>query len=229
MVKRRRSDYFQMALAVALIITTASCAERRGISSAEYKRAATTSQDRDTQEQNRINTFFYVAVVPKLQPCWSRIQGKGGIVFKYTYKRDGMKWVWQGQKVEKSNLAQEQNEAALHCMQEAAHDASFPAEAVEAAYGVNEMVLYWGWPVPFPPEVTELGRIATGTGGAGEAGYCVDCEIVAGDVFECKVQKGWGWFYCWASGNTCSTQALCGTGWMGGVPVGIFIAEGRIE
>jgi hypothetical protein len=228
MSKRRRLACFQTVLTVALIITTASCAQHSGILSAEYKRAATTSLDRDTQEQNRINSFFYLAVVPKLQSCWSGIQGKGGIVFKYTYKREGMKWVWQGQQVEKSSLAQEQNAVALQCMQEAARDTSFPAEAVEAAYRVNDMVLYWGWPVPFPSDVTELGRMARNVGGAGEAGYCVDCEIVSGDVFECKVQKGWGWFYCWASGRTCSTQDLCGTGWMGG-GVGIFIAEGRIE
>src|SRR5262245_61182817 len=74
---------------------------------------AASSVDRDTHTQNRINSFFYVALVPKLQPRWSRVQGEGEITFKYTYRVAGTNWAWQRQEVESHTLTQEQAAIAL--------------------------------------------------------------------------------------------------------------------
>ena len=127
--------------------------------------------------QNRINSVFYVAMVPKLQSCWGRIYGKGDITFKYTYRRNGTNWVWQQQEVESSTVGRDQDAVALQCMQEAARDTSFPMEATEALRRSDQFDLHWTWPVPFPPDVTALGRMIDTGGGSGEGckKSCVDC------------------------------------------------------
>lgn len=153
-----------------------------------------TSVEREIADQNRINGVFYVALVPKIKSCWSRVAGKGDITFKYTYRREGTNWVWQQQEIEESTLPQDQNAIALQCMQEAAQGSSFPLEASEAARRSHEFVLHWTWPVPFPQDVTALGRmIDTGGGGEGCKKSCVDCP--------CKFVPG--------AGTVCSCNSTC--------------------
>src|SRR5262249_15961428 len=131
------------------------------------KPQAATSVDRDTHTQNRINSFFYVALVSKLQPRWSRVQGKGKITFKYTYRVAGTNWVGQQQEIEDHTLTQEQAALALQFMNDAARGTSFPMEAAEAARKANELVIHWTWPVPFPEDVTVMGRMIDTGGGGG--------------------------------------------------------------
>lgn len=153
-----------------------------------------TSVERDIASQNRINSVFYVALVPKIKSCWSRLSGKGDVTFKYIYQRDGTNWVWRQQEIEDSNLPQDQTAIALQCMQEAAQGSSFPMEATEAARRSQEFVLHWTWPVPFPQDVTALGRmIDTGGGGEGCRKSCVDCD--------CPFVPG--------AGVTCSCKSTC--------------------
>src|SRR5262245_59714524 len=138
------------------------------------KPEAASSVDRDTHAQNRINSFFYAALVPKLQPCWNRVQGKGEITFKYTYRVAGTNWLWQQQEVKGHTLLQEQAAIALQLMNDAARGTSFPMEAAEAHRKANEVVIHWTWPVPFSEDVTVMGRMV-GKGGGGCTKECVDC------------------------------------------------------
>lgn len=144
---------------------------------------AVSSVDKDTHSQNRINGFFYAALVPKLQSCWSQIQGKGQITFFYTYKRDNTNWVWGGEEVESSTLPKEQAAAAQKCMQEAAAGSSFPMEAAEALRKSDTFHLHWTWPVPFPSDVRIMALMIS-TGGGGGSGECtkscVDCSCNTG-------------------------------------------------
>ena len=181
----------KMALVGTLMVLSCACArkqERDRITfSVEDKKAMMTSVQRDVWEQNRLNSFFYVAIVPRLQSCWSRLQGKGQLGFKYIYRRDGTKWLWESQQVEKSNLPQGQDTVALPCMQDAAHDTSFPTEGAELKYEAKEMQIHWGWPVPFPQNITQLGLMAN-NGNRYLPGYgCEDCGIGGGDQFHRKI------------------------------------------
>jgi hypothetical protein len=110
-------------LIAGLILLTSGCS--RGVKEDELRVSepeVTASVDKEV-----------ATVVPKLQSCWSRLQGKGEIGFKYTYRRSGTNWVWNRQEVENSTLAKDQEPIALQCMAEAVRDTSFPMEAAEAA------------------------------------------------------------------------------------------------
>ena len=76
----------------------------------------------DTQRQiarvqNQLNRHFSDAVVtPTLRECWSRLQGDGAIVFDFTYRKSGSRWVFDKIALIKSNLLAGQDEVALRCM-----------------------------------------------------------------------------------------------------------------
>jgi hypothetical protein len=182
-------------LAGALILAAVGCGPKPPADEVQVDEPeAATSVDREIATQNRINSVFYVALVPKLKSCWARIAGQGDVTFKYTYRKDGTRWVWQQQEVESSTLAAGQDAIALECMQDAARESAFPMEAAEAARGTAEFVLHWTWPVPFPQDVTALGRmIDTGGGGEGCKKSCVSCP--------CKFIPG--------AGVSCSCATSC--------------------
>lgn len=141
---------------------------------------AQTSVNNNLHQQNRLNTFFYLAVIPKLEPCWRQLRGKGEIDFTYAYRSEGPNWIFQAVQPEKSTLAAGQEEIARRCMENAVRQTSFPMEAQEANYRLHRYTIHWGWPVPFPPNVTDLGR-AIDTGGLNARGGCVECELAHGD------------------------------------------------
>lgn len=171
---------YSRLLTVTLLLLTFAACNRSGSNGELHVQtpAPPTSVDRDTHSQNRINAFFYAALVPRLQSCWARIEGKGEVTFKYTYKRDGAIWKWEALEVEKSTVPREQAAAAQQCMQDAASGTSFPMEAAEAARKGDTFHLHWTWPVPFPsdPKIMAM-MISTGPGGgSGECSKtCVDC------------------------------------------------------
>lgn len=176
-------------LIATLMLSTWSCS-RAPVSNEIHvtESEAATSVNRDVAAQNRINSFMYVAVVPKLQTCWSRLQGKGEIVFEYTYHRSGTSWVWNKHEVESSTLHKDQEPLAMQCMSEAAHETSFPMEAAEASGKGEDLVIHWEWPVPFPADVTALGRMV-----GSSLGYpckCVECDCPfvpdSGTICACK-------------------------------------------
>ena len=196
---------------------------------------AATSVEADVAAQNRINSVFYVALVPKIKSCWGRVGGKGDITFKYVYRRDATNWVWKQQEIEESTLPQDQNAIALQCMQEAAQGSSFPMEASESGRRSQEFVLHWTWPVPFPQDVTALGRMID-TGGGGETGCrksCVDCScpFVPGGGVVCSCKSTCSGYNppCILDGDKkgCRMQLpKCATGKLGGFG-GVIIARAQ--
>lgn len=191
----------------------------------------TGSVSADVNAQNRLNAFMYVAVVPKLHACWRTVQGEGAVTFHYTYKRAGTNWTWSAHEVESGTIAKDQQAVALQCMNEAAKNTAFPMEASEAARRSAEMDVHWEWPVPFPSDITALGRAIDGGGGGGRecSKSCVTCD--------CPFKPGIG-VVC-SCGTACSgytapcvldanqkgcTMRLpkCATGRMGGFGGGII-------
>jgi hypothetical protein len=190
------------------------------------------SVDADTAAQNRINAFMFVAVMPKLQSCWGKLQGSGSVVFRYTYRRSGTNWVWRAQEVESTTLDKGQMPAALQCMTEAARESSFPMEASEAARRGDEMNIHWEWPVPFPNDVAALGRIISGGGGGKECSKsCVKCDcpfLPGGVVCSCASACSGYTAPCVLDTNKkgCSMRLpACATGRMGGFGGVIVIAK----
>ena len=218
-------------LIAGLILLTSGCS--RGLTEDELRVSepeVTASVDKEVAAQNRINTFLYLAVVPKLQSCWSRLQGKGEIGFKYTYRRSGTNWVWNRQEVENLTLAKDQEPIALQCMAEAVRDTSFPMEAAEAARKSEEFVIHWTWPVPFPSDVTALARIINPGGGGRECTKsCVECSCTftpgPGTICSCKSSCSGYTPPCTLHPDSkgCSMKLpACATGKMGGFGGGVI-------
>ena len=195
---------------------------------------AAPSVDPDVAAQNRINAFMFVAVVPKVQSCWSKLQGSGNIVFKYTYRRTGTSWVWNKHEVESSTIDRGQDAAAVQCMTDAAKDTSFPMEASEAARRGDEMNIHWEWPVPFPSDVKTLAMIISGGGGGGRecTKSCVKCDCPfrpgLGVVCSCASACSGYTAPCvlHADQKGCNMRLpVCATGRMGGFGGTIVIAQ----
>jgi len=196
---------------------------------------AAPSVDADVAAQNRINAFMFVAVVPKVQSCWSKLQGSGNIVFKYTYRRNGTNWVWDKHEVESSTIDRSQDAAAIQCMTDAAKNTTFPMEAAEAARRGDEMNIHWEWPVPFPSDVKTLAMIISGGGGGGKecSKSCVKCDcpfIPGGPGVVCSCASACSGYTapCVLHGDKkgCNMRLpVCATGRMGGFGGTIVIAQ----
>ena len=219
-------------LAAALLLLACGCRRSPAADEILVRDAEShASVDRDVAAQNRINGFMYVAVVPKLLPCWSRLLGKGEIVFKHTYRRSGTNWVWNRQEVESSTLQKDQEPIALECMTEATDETAFPMEAAEAARRGDELVIHWAWPVPFPSDITALGRMIDTGGGRECTKSCVtcDCKFIQGPGTTCSCGSSCSGYTppCTLDpdGKGCSMKLpACATGRMGGFG-GVIIAR----
>ncbi len=224
---------------MAVTLTSASACNRSEPPPADTIRFTPTdpapSVDADTATQNRINAFMFVAVLPKVQACWNKLQGSGNVVFKYTYRRNGTNWVWNTHVVESSTIDKGQEPAALQCMTEAARGSAFPMEAAEAARRGDEMNIHWEWPVPFPGDVTTLARIISGGGGGKECSKsCVkcDCPFLPGKGVVCSCASSCSGYTapCVLDANQkgCSMKLpACGTGRMGGFGGGVIALKSR--
>ena len=104
----KHSHALAAAVVVAAILASAVACNREPPPPADTFHFTPTepapSVDAETAAQNRINAFMYVAVLPKLQSCWSQLQGSGNVVFKYTYRRTGTNWSWNTHEVESATI-----------------------------------------------------------------------------------------------------------------------------
>jgi len=184
-------------------------------------------------QQARMSGAFYEALVPKLKGCWTTVEGKGEIQFKLTYQMSSDTWDWQQAEVEKSNLSEKAQAAALDCMRTSARGSHFKADGHEAV-ATSEFVVHWGWPVPFPEDTSQLAEmISTGGGGPNPEcpKSCFDCVNTPGVPGSTKcVATCSGYKTCQedGTGNGCKMTpigGMCATGWSGVWAGGVVIAS----
>jgi hypothetical protein len=210
-----------MMVAVA-VLTPLACARYTETSpkddTAHLQPTKDDSAERTAAAQNRIAGAFYSSLVPKLKTCWDDVKGQGEIRFKYTYRREGNNWLWQGQELDGSSLDKGQDAAALACMQDAARGSTFPLEPEEATRASKELVVYWGWPVPLPPDTTQLARMID-TGGGGECRKsCKDCAWSPVTHKSSCISACSGFSGCVGDGTGTGcrmTRPECKSGWSG--------------
>jgi hypothetical protein len=185
--------------------------------------------------QQRINRYFHGSVIPRLNTCWSSLQGKGTIALKYTFTKSGARWTLKSEESEQSTLPSGQDAIALRCMRDAVRGSSFPVDRGESTQ--TTFVVNWNWPVPFPANASQLATrmfAAPANGGGGGGGGCdglgsskkcyvckkeatvVKCELVCVGYATCVLvaQKGSG---------ACNVSGACASGGPFGVSGGSVI------
>lgn len=176
--------------------------------------------EKQVSTQQRINRYFHGSVVPKLKSCWSNIQGKGTITFRYTYTKAGASWTFNRLETDQSSLSGDQNAVALKCMSDAVRGTSFPADTTENIG--TTFVLNWKWPVPFPANAAQLttamfaARLSQSTDsgsdcdGNGTAAKCYTCDLnnnckkVCVGYKDCKLTAG--------TKADCTASGFCASG-----------------
>ena len=165
--------------------------------------------------------------MPKLKPCWARLQGKGSVEVRYLFsdnRRGG--WAFKSIQATRSDLPKGQEKAAADCMQRAVTSTSFPKDAGVKASAYS---LSWVWPVPLPPDSDpEMARRwgntgggeGTGCDGHGAAARCVTCSgspltcvYVCVGADDCSVQatKPGGFDSICTEGGQCASGGWWGT------------------
>jgi hypothetical protein len=221
-----------MIIAAAVLALLTGACRRETAPGDDTVRLQPTKDDsakRTAAAQNRIAGAFHTSIVPKLKPCWDRVKGKGEVQFKYTYRRQGNNWVWQGQELDGTSLEKGQEAAALQCMQDAASDSKFPLEPEEVARDSKELVIHWGWPVPLPADTAQLARMIVDPGGPGECPkLCKDCAYnpVTHKSFCASACSGYTGCVEDGTGTGCRmTRPECVTGWSGSWLGGVIARE----
>jgi len=133
-------------------------------------------------EQKRINRYFHDVVVPRLNTCWSKVQGTGTVEIGYTFEKNAKSdWGFRTLAVGKSSLPAGQDVVAANCMEQAVGGTSFPAEVRDEG---ESYLIRWDWPVPLPGDIKEQadkmfkdnGGGGTGCDGKGTAAKCFTCK-----------------------------------------------------
>ena len=218
--------------AAVLVLLTGGCT-RSGDGDAPVRvEASAQPSDHARAAQARIAGAFHASLVPRLEECWRGLQGEGEIEFRVTYRSRADQWVWQRQEVVGSSLPKGQDSSAARCMEEAARTVTFPLSALSGggtADRARELVITWGWPVPFPADTSQMARmIDTGPGGGGECRKsCKDCAYSkeTGKSFCASACSGYTDCREDGTGTGCQmTRPECATGWSGAW-AGTFIAR----
>ncbi len=171
--------------------------------------------DRMLSTQQRLNRYFHYTVMPKLKACWSSLRGSGTIEFKHSFKKNSTKWVADKVEIESSTLPEGQQPIALKCMQVATGGTSFSATDSERT--ARDYVMYWTWPVPFPPNANELTRImfarrpktggGSGCDSRGSRPRCWSCSDTADCIKTCT-----GSLDCAKGLDSCVAFGACAAG-----------------
>lgn len=137
----------------------------------------------------RIGRYLQDSVVgSELRTCWGQLKGAGAVAMDLTYRKSGNNWAFDSVKVTKSSLPQDQSDIAQKCIEESARATTFPVDSKEALEtAAPTFVVRLGWPVPLPPEGTQLtgdqviAMIGTnGIGGVITVPGCSTCEQIPG-------------------------------------------------
>jgi hypothetical protein len=181
------------------------------------------------EAQKTINRYFQDVVIPKLKPCWDRLQGTGTIEMTFAYVKAAEGWANETVEAGESSLSPEQRAAAAKCMQEAVQGTSLP---IPSRGSDESYALHWSWPVPLPANAEEQfaemqkdnggGLGSTGCDGHGAAAKCVTC---AGQPLSCIAVCVGGKPPCTMTENplpggfsrTCTVGTGCASGGLFGV------------
>jgi hypothetical protein len=179
--------------------------------------------------QKRINRYFHDVVMPRLKPCWDRVQGTGRVEMKYVYERDATRgWAFETVEAGRSDLPAGPNAAALACMQQAVGGTSFPLEPRDRG---ESYMLVWTWPVPLPhdaePRYARMlgndGGEGTGCDGHGASASCVTCSLTATCLTVCVGRNAPCTILEYPGGTrTCSAGGECASGGLFGVVGGVI-------
>jgi hypothetical protein len=119
--------------------------------------------------QKRVATFFHDKVTPHLRSCWGSLKGTGDIRMEYTFARRDNTWIPAEVILAHSTMPDDQNDAALKCMERAVKDASLPIDYTDG--NTQKFFISWSWPVPFPKDAEyQYQMMLTSTGGGGKWG-----------------------------------------------------------
>ncbi|HSB29534.1 MAG TPA: hypothetical protein VLE19_16830 [Pyrinomonadaceae bacterium] len=188
--------------------------------------------ERQVSTQQRINRYFHGDVVSRLKSCWSNVQSKGRIAFKYIYTKVDSQWMFSRVETEQSTLPGRQAKVALRCMSEAVRGTSFPSDGAESQQ--NTYVVTWTWPVPFPTNAAQLtsamfaakptgGSNTGGCDGRGAPAKCLICTPANGTATCERVCVGYKQCTLSSSTDTCRLQDACASGGPFGVGGGTII------
>jgi hypothetical protein len=122
--------------------------------------------DAEVAAQKRVAAFFHDNVTPQLRSCWGSLKGTGDIRMEYTFARRDNTWVPAEVILAHSTIRDDQNDAALKCMEQAVKGASLAINDTDGK--TNRFFISWSWPVPFPKDTEQqyqMLRAATGGGG----------------------------------------------------------------
>lgn len=145
--------------------------------------------------QKRVAKYFHDNVTPRLKSCWGSLKGTGDIRMEYTFARQGKNWVPEKVILAHSTVPEDQNDAALKCMQGAVQDVPLPINSSDA--DTKEFFISWSWPVPTGKDAEkQYQAMLVSTGGGGRGG----CDG-RGTLAKCK--------RCVSSGASSCCQTVC--------------------
>lgn len=209
---------------LALILAMSACTRDR-----KEETPPPTFTDEGVGAQQRISTSLRESVVnANLRTCWGQLQGPGAVAMDLTYRKSGDNWTLDNVNLKGSSLAKGQETIAQRCIEESARATTFPVDSrqpLETA--AQEFVVRLGWPVPLPPENTDMtnDEVARMIGTGGGAGVitvpgCSDCVSNPNYPYglKCEAKKSGSQVDCEEiSSNVCATTPkACLRGLFGG-------------
>jgi hypothetical protein len=170
--------------------------------------------EKEVAAQKRVATFFHDKVTPRLGSCWSSLKGTGDIRMEYTFARRDNTWAPEKLLLAHSTMPDDQNDAALRCMQGAVNEAALSIDASDG--DTKELFISWSWPVPFPQDSERQYQVMMRSNGGG-GGWGCDGR---GTPAKCKRCVSSGASSCCVT--VCVGYVSCSFSQSGGKVVGCF-------
>jgi hypothetical protein len=170
---------------------------------------------KEVAAQKRVATYFHDKVTTRLKSCWDSLKGTGDIRMEYTFARRDKYWMPEKVILAHSTvLDDEQNRAALKCMEDAVKDTPLPIDSGDA--DTKDFFISWSWPVPMPKDAEQQYKTMLLSIGGGGGGGCDG----RGTPPRCSRCVGDG--SCASCVTVCVGYSSCSFSSSGGVRVGCF-------